>query len=314
MASRTPKPAPAPDPATAHNRKVLRERQARLDAEMKEIPDLGLNIQDEPQSAAEFLRDAWDKAAFGDELRTVTRWVYGPDPLLDQSPSVLAALEKYGREEYANATAAAILLKGEEAASDPVMRRGLYAAIHGTKTFKGFGKEKVAEAFRERIMAIPARQVEYEVEGEFGDPLMLGSNALRDAVSRYGGEPGMSYKFLSQRCMDVLGMRGYELVLHKGDPVKAGTLFLAKIPMAVADGRRRKYARESQEQVQAQQDEYMEAQARFASADRDHAGTRPLGPNDTLRVKSVAGVDEKSTNEDLLGTDLEMGLKIERQT
>jgi hypothetical protein len=302
-------PPAAPDPARQANEKVLADRQARIDEHMKAIPDLGLDLKAEvPESAEKFFAgngmDEWDKKAFGDPARTTTRWVYGPDPLIDTCPALLAAIEKEGLDAYAEFTRAAILLKEHEAVPDPIMRRGLYAAI------KKFGKEQVADAFAARILKIPARQVEYEIGDEtFGDPLLLGSNALRDTVVRWGNEPGMSYKFLSQRCMDVLGLRGYVIVKDDcGDPVKAGTLYLGKIPMAVAEGRRRKYSEESEQRVKDAEEEYLVEQDRLVrGAGARAAGSRPLATGE--RVRATA-----SETEALVGSELEMGVHFERQT
>jgi hypothetical protein len=303
MAKQRNQPKPAPDPARAANQRILADRQERIDDKMKAIPDLGLGLQEPPETAAQFLNDAWDKAAFGAPAETISRWVYGPDPLIDTCPALLAAIEKEGLEAFAEATAAAILVKEHEAVQDPIMRRGLYAAI------KKFGKEQVAEAFSKRILKIPARQVDYEIGDEtFGDPLMLGSNALRDTVVRYGNEPGMSYKFLSQRCIDVLGMRGYVLVPDdRGEPAKAGTLFLARIPAVVAEGRRRKYAQESEQAVRDVEENYQVEQERAVrGAGARGAGSRPLERGEVVRANATE-------SQDLLGSDIEMGVKFDRQ-
>jgi hypothetical protein len=300
----------APDPADQHNAEILRRRQERLDERLKEIPNLGLDLggDGEPSSAAEALRDEFDKVAFGEEAPTVTRTVYGPDPLLDQCPGMQARIQEIGLEEYAEMTYRTILEKGHEAVPDPVMRRGLYATIYGTKRHKGFGIEAVATAFRDRIMRIPQRQVEYEVDGDIGDPFRSGSNVLRECVMAYGNEPGMSYRFLSQRCIDVLGMRGYVLVLKPdGDVAKAGTLLMGKIPTHIIQARCRHYADQSRQAVREQEESYLQAQERYVRA----AGSlgesvRPLASNEKVRGNA-------SEREELLGEELTMGVKLERQ-
>jgi hypothetical protein len=291
----------AKDPADTANRAVLAKRQELIDEHLREIPDLGLDIEQPAASAAEVLRDAWDRKVFGDEPKTISRVVYGPDPLLDSCPAFKEAIEKNGKADYAEATAAAIMRFGHKAVPDPVMQKGLFKAI------QRFGPEAVASAFRERILKIPERQVEYEQDGEFGDPLLLGSNALRDCVVRYG-QPGQAYKFLSQRCMDVLGMRGYTLVkASNGDPVKAGTLFMASIPQHVADARRIQFARESEEEVRAQEAQYMDAADRFVrGAGRVGAGSRPLSAGETVRAAA-------SEREDMVGGEYAMGVQFDRQ-
>lgn len=291
------------DPAQAANEQVLERRQERIDARMREVPDLGLGLESKAETPAEFLRDAWDKAAFGDEPKTITRWVYGPDPLIDQCPEFKKAIEEHGLQAYAEATARAIVLFEEKAVPDPVMRRGLFAAI------KKFGKEQVAEAFAKRILGIPARQVEYETDnGAFGDPELLGSNALRDCVRKFGNEPGMTYKFLSPRCIDVLGLRGYELVLdHKGNQVKAGTLLMGRIPLHIAEGRRRRYVQDSEEQVASMEQAYMESQERLVrAAGKIGAGSRPLGPGDTVSANATE-------SQEFFGQERAGGFSIERE-
>lgn len=297
MARRTPK-----DPTQLANEAVLASRQDRIDKQLREIPDLGLDLNQPPaESAADFLRDEFDKKAFGDEPKTTSRVVYGPDTLLDSCPQFKQSLEKHGKEEFAEATRRAILRFEHRAVPDPVMQKGLYKAI------QKFGKEAVAEAFAERILKIPSRLVEYELDnGEFGDPMLLGSNALRDCVMRYGNEPGKAYKFMSARCIDVLGMRGYTLVTHNGEPVKAGTLMLAWIPEHVAAARRAHYAAESEREVAAQQDQYMESADRLVrSAGKIGAGSRPLRIDETIRASA-------SEVEDMVGLDYSMGVRIER--
>jgi hypothetical protein len=290
------------DPTAAANAAVLAQRQERIDAKMQEVPDLGLNLEKADTPSA-FLRDAWDKAAFGDAPRTITRIVYGPDNLIDTCPAFKDAIEKNGKQAYADATAQAILRFGHKAVPDPVMQKGLFASI------RKFGAEAVAEAFHQRIMSIPERAVEYEEDtGDFGDPMMLGGNALRDCVMRYGNEPGKSYRFLSQRCIDVLGMRGYEFVMMpNGDPAKAGTLFLASIPLHIAERRTAGYAQESRNQVREMEESYMDAQERLLKqAGKVGVGSRPLKPSEQLTGYA-------SENQDMVGGAYEMGVHVERE-
>lgn len=290
----------APDPAQATNKKILADRQERIDAKMQAVPDLGLHLDKEPATAAEFLDDAFDKKAYGEPAKTVTRWVYGPDQLVDTCPAMMQFVEKHGLEETAQMYYLTILDKEHEAAADDIMRRGLAAAI------RRFGKEKVAGAARDRILKIPSRQVEYEINGEeFGDPLLMGGNVLRDCVERWGNEPGFNYRFLSQRCIDVLGMRGYVFVMSdKGEPVKAGTLMLAKIPTAIALGRARHYAEQSRQLVRDAEDEYLaKTEQLLLQAGAVGAGSRPLKSNEVIRGNA-------SEAESLVDRDLSMGIKF----
>ncbi|GEM_PF-4823395 len=292
----------APDPARAANKKVLQDRQDRIDAKMKEIPDLGLNLKaQEPGTAAEFF-DEFDKKAFGAAAHTTVRWVYGPDTLVDDSPQMMELLQREGKESTAEIYRRLILEKQHEAAGDEVLRKGLYYAI------QKFGVEKVAEAFADRILKIPARQVEYETgPEEFGDPLLMGGNVLREVVMRHGNRPGMSYRFLSQRCIDVLGLRGYTLVKDEhGEVVKAGTLMLGEIPMAIAAGRARYYRDQSQQLVRDAEQEYMEnAEQLIRQAGRVGAGSRALRPSEVIQGFA-------SERRELVGADVPMGVNIER--
>jgi hypothetical protein len=294
-------PSPAPDPAKVANQKVLADRQARLDANMKEIPDLGLGLKSkEAASATEFF-DQFDKKAFGRPSTTTTRWVYGPDPLIDESPQMLALIEREGLEAAADLFRKTILLKEHEAMGDEVLRRGVYYAI------QKFGAKKVADSFAARILKIPARQVEYETgPEEFGDPLLMGGNVLREVVDRYGKKPGMSYRFMSQRCIDVLGMRGYQFVIdEKGQVAKAGTLMLAEIPAATAAGRARHYAEESRRLVRETEEQYMEtAERTVAAAGRAGQGSRPLRADEIVHGNA-------SESEGLLGANLPMGVSFD---
>lgn len=291
----------APDPAQATNEKVLADRQARIDAKMTAVPDLGLNLKDEaPKDAAEFFAglDQWDKKAFGDRATVTVRWVYGPDPLVDTCPQMMALVEREGLESVAELYRTTILLKQHEAAGDEILRRGIF---HGIKQF---GKEKVAQAFADRILAIPRRQVEYETGAEnFGDPLLMGGNVLREVVMRYGNEPGMSYRFLSQRCIDVLGMRGYEFVHdEKGDIAKAGTLMLGKISATIAAGRARLFRDQSRQLVKDAEEEYMaKAEEILSRAGRVGAGSRPLRSSEVIHGNA-------SEREDLVGADIGIGV------
>jgi hypothetical protein len=284
---------------------VLADRQARIDAKMEAIPDLGLGLKaEEPTSAADFFAgnglDEWDKKAYGDPAQTTVRWVYGPDPLVDTCPQMMAFIQKEGLQSAADIFYTTILVKEHEAAADEVMRKGLFYAI------KRFGKEKVASAFRSRVLEIPARQVEYETGAEdFGDPLLMGGNVLREVVMRHGNEPGMSYRFLSQRCIDVLGMRGYVFVKDdSGEIAKAGTLRLAKIPTAIAAGRTRHFRDMSKQYVAEAEEEFMEKTAQVLhAAGRVGAGSRPLRPSEVVRGNA-------SEREALVGTELSMGVNF----
>src|SRR5215471_6989373 len=233
------------DPATAANEAILADIARRNEQKANEkalADDIGLNPKPQASTAtnaAEFLAEEWDKKAFGNP-ETYSRVVYGPDPLLDKCPEAKLRIEQIGLEAYAQSTAEAIRLKRDKAVPDPIMQRALANGI------ERFGLESVVNAFLERIMKIPQRTIYVETDGE--DPLLL-SRPLEEAVERYGS-PGMAPKFLSERCIDRFGLRGYQIVLKEnGDPVKVGTLIMGEIPIHVAERRQRHYAQMSDEQL-----------------------------------------------------------------
>jgi hypothetical protein len=298
-----------PDPAELANKRVLADIKARDEAKKHEqalAADLGLNLKPplpEAATAAEFLADEFERRAFGDQVPTYTRVLYGPDPLLTSCPAMKAAIEKVGLEEYANATAEAILLKESKAVTDPVMQRGLMAAI------AKFGKAEVARAFKERILKIPVRTVEVEADRE--DPLIF-SRPLEEAVERYGS-PGMAPKFLSERCIAVLGLRGYRIVTdERGDPVKVGTLLMGEIPIAMAERRRRHWAEQSNELMESMEDDYRQSvESEVKNAGRGFASI--LTPGETVRSQAAGDFpDDPVLTESYLNRSRETGFRVER--
>jgi len=295
------KPRPS-DPARDHNEKILADRKLREEREAlsKHAPvDLGLKIEHkEPESAFEMLGDEFDRRNFGDVVPTYSRTVYGPHPLLEQCPGLLEQIERVGLEEYAAMTAEAIKLKGPNAVPDPMMRRGLQQAI------KKFGVAKVAQAFSDRIMEIPSRIVEIEADRDEDDEIF--GRPLEDAVRRWG-HPGMAPKFLSERCIGALGMRGYVIVKDDhGDPVKVGTLLMGEIPIATAERRRYLAAKASDDAVRDQEDAYLSSQQRMLrDAGAVGVGSGPLSSGDRMQGNA-------SERESLLGERL-LGVQIRRE-
>ena len=251
--------------------------------------------------ASEFLRDAFDKQVFGDVLPTTTRVIYGPDSLLDD-PQFRAHVEKFGLEEMAALMREAIRNKGANAMTNPVMRKALSAGI------AKFGVDVIADAFAKRVMEIPRREVEVEVDREFDDAV-LGGKVLGETVDRYS-EPGMAYKFLSARCIDLLGLRGYEIVKDlQGDPVKVGTLLLGKIPKHIAEARQRHWAEVSKKNVREQQERFYDQAAREVhQAGAVGAGSGPLGPGEVVKVAAT----ERDSS--LLGQERVAGVVYETAT
>lgn len=268
------------DPAQLNNEQVLRDRQARIEEKRVPVPDLGMALpESNPASAAEFLRDEFDRKTFGDDLPTTRRIVYGPDPLFDSCPGMRAAIEKIGIHDYADATYQAVLSKGPLAVADNVLRSGLAAAI------SKFGVEQVAIAFRDRLLKIPCREIEYQVERDL-DVQIAGDRVFDETVARYG-HPGMAVKFLSQRCNDVLGLRGYQIVKDEhGDPVKVGTLIMGEIPQLIAVKRRAYYAKLAQDSIDEEVEKYAAEAERFAHQS-GHAGVGPLAPNEVFTAAAT---------------------------
>lgn len=284
------------------NRQILADRQHRIDQKKAEetlSTDLGLDLK-EPESVsddpAQFLRDEWDKKTFGDAIPTYSRTVYGPDPLLISCPAMKETIERIGLEQYANATAETMLLKEERAVADPVMQKGLRAAI------AKFGVASVADAFRRRILEIPQRTV--EVEADRSDAMIF-AKPMEEAVMMYGS-PGMRAKFLSERCIGTLGMRGYVIVKDsQGDPVKVGTLLMGEIPIRMAEARARHYAEESNNQVAEAAEAYEDA------AERAIAEVK--GGKSGVSVLRESITPNASEDETYLGRSRTPGFSVERQ-
>lgn len=302
-APRSHKGKPAPDPAEIANQRILADRQERIEAQKAVetfATDLGLDLKDaepEADNPSDFLRDEWDKKTFGDAIQTYSRVVYGPDPLLISMPAMKAMIERIGLEEYARATAKAILQFEEKAVPDVLMQRGLRAAINR------FGVEKVAASFAKRILDIPQRTV--EVEADRSDAMIF-AQPMEEAVMKYG-TPGMAPKFLSERCIGVLGMRGYVIVKdEKGDPVKVGTLIMGEIPLRMAEARRRHYADESEQMVRESAESFEDTAERAIREGGGRSGVSVLSRGD--RVSSNA-----TETEAYLGQDRDTGFRVERQ-
>ena len=308
-APRSHKRKPAADPATAANQRILADRQQRIDEKSAVetlAMDIGLDIKEEESkagNATEFLTEEWDRKTFGDAIPTYTRVVYGPDPLLISCPAMKAAIEKIGLEEYAGATAKAILQFEEKAVPDPVMRKTLAAAI------AHFGVEKVAASFMVRIMKIPQRTV--EVEADRSDAMIF-SKPMEEAVMKYGS-PGMAPKFLSQPCIGVLGMRGYVIVKdEKGDPVKVGTLLMGEIPLRMAEARREHWAEQSNQQVRDVAESFEDTAAR-AIRDGGRGGITVLSPGERVSSNAAGDFEDPDLTASYLGQNRETGFRVERQ-
>jgi len=295
------------DPASLANERVLADRKARIDVKENEAvfaTDLGLDLKDpesQADNAADFLRDEWDRKTFGDAIPTVTRILYGPDPLLISCPAMKASIENIGLEQYANATSEAILLKEDKAVSDPIMQMGIRAAI------ARFGKENVANEFRKRIMRIPTRTVEIEADRT---DAMIFARPMEEAVARYG-TPGMAPKFLSERCIGVLGLRGYVIVKdERGDPVKVGTLIMGEIPIRMAEARRRHYARESEDDVRGMGEAYEDVADRAIGG---RNGLSVLGRGERIRSDAAGDLEDERMTASYLGRERATGFTVERE-
>lgn len=299
----------AADPAEEANKRILADRQQRIDAKAAVetfATDLGLDLKDPEPTAdnpTDFLRDEWDKKTFGDAIPTYTRVLYGPDPLLISCPAMKAAIENVGLENYAKATAEAILLREDKAVPDPIMQRGLRAAI------SRFGVAAVAAAFAERILNIPQRTVEIEADRT---DAMIFARPLEEAVAKYG-EPGMAAKFLSERCIGTLGLRGYVIVHdEKGDPVKVGTLIMGQIPLRMAEARQRHWAKESEDAVREAAEQF-EDQASRAIRDGHGEGLSVLRQGEAVASNAAGDFEDPELTRSYLGRSRDTGFRVERE-
>jgi len=304
-----PKKAPVNDPSDVLNKRILADIAARNEQKEHEAAlatDLGLDLKEpEPtgNTAAEFLADAWDRKTFGDAIPTYTRILYGPDPLLISCPSMKQDIERLGLEEYSNATAETILLREEKAVPDPVMQKGLRAAI------AHFGVVAVADAFKKRIMLIPVRTV--EIEADRSDAMIM-TEPMEEAVKRYGS-PGMAPKFLSERCIGRFGLRGYVIVkTETGDPVTVGTLIMGEIPIRMAEARTRHYAELSNSQMAGMQESF-EQDAGDQIARAGKRGLSVLRPGDTVRSNAAGDLEDSELTRSYLGRERDTGINLERQ-
>jgi hypothetical protein len=304
-----PKPKPGfTDPAQVHNEEILRDRERRIADQIAESPVLdaiGIRLEHKaPTNAVEFIANEFDKKNFGTPVFT-TRVLFGPDPILQTCPIIKQRMEEIGQEDYAEAVYETIMLKEEKAFDDPLLRRGVRQGI------RDWGKTKIAEAFKQRIMAIPSRLVEVEICRDDDDEIL--GNPLEDAVRRYGNlETGMTPKFMSERCMSVFGRRGYQIVMDEhGDPVKVGTLIMGEIPTRIAERRREHYASISDQAVKDQEDVWVGRAAEFLKfAGRSAVGSRPLGNDEMLKGDVF---DREPAAGSPLETGAAMGLKMSRE-
>jgi hypothetical protein len=308
------RPAPAPavsrDPATEANRRILDDRQGRIDQKKAEevfATDLGLDPKPQESKAdnpADFFADEWDRKTFGDAIPTYSRVVYGPDPLLISMPQMKATIEKVGLEEYAKATADAILQFEERAVPDALMQKGLRMAI------AKFGVQSVAAAFSARILKIPQRTV--EVEADRSDAMIF-AKPMEEAVMRYGS-PGMAPKFLSERCISVLGFRGYKIVMdERGDPVKVGTLIMGEIPIRMAEARQRHFADISDKEVREAAEQFEDHAAR-AIRDGGASAFSVLGQGERVRSNAAGDLEDAELTGSYLGRERESVFTVERQS
>ncbi len=282
------------DPAEMMNQRILAEREERIvREEVAKDMDLGLDLKAKtPENAAELLTDEFDRKAFG-EPKTMQRTIYGPDPLVTNCPEFHERLERYGQEEVAAAFKELIVKKSEMAVPDPVMRRSI------RKSIERFGKEATAQAFYDRVMRIPSRVVDIDMDDAL-DPLLV--NPMVGIIQRYG-RPGFSNKFLSEACNKQFGLRGYQIVKDEhGDPVRMGTLILGEIPTALAERRRQHWADESRALIQEQEHAFNE-NAEKAIRDSGVRGAQPLARGETVRRSS-------DVNDEWLNESRDTGVRI----
>jgi hypothetical protein len=146
---------------------------------------------------------------------------------------------------------------------------------------------------------------------------MIFAAPMEEAVQRYG-QPGMAAKFLSERCIGVLGLRGYELVKdERGEVVKVGTLMMGQIPERMAEARRRHWAKESDDAVREAAEQFEDSAAR-AIRDGGRGGISVLRDGEGVSANAAGDffVDDKLDPEltaSYLGRSRDTGFRVERQ-
>jgi len=301
MAKKTPETAAT----EAANRQVLADREKRLEKAATPTVDLGLDLEtrpEEPATVDDFM-DEFDRRAYGDPRPTITKIVYGPDPLVDQFPEFRERLEEDGIERFAEATYQLIVEQGAAALPDPRMRKQFNSAI------LKFGKAAVAARFKKRIQDIPWRSVEIDASDEY-DPEILGSGVLSETIRRYE-RPGMCYMFLAPRCVDLMGFRGYTLVKdHKGDVVKCGTLMLGEARQERIEARRMKQAEMAQDAIdKIQQSQEAGLQGVLDEARQEGKRTSGMGPIGRGEMMTA----EATEVEGYLGETRTAGVRVSRE-
>lgn len=99
-------------------------------------------------------------------------------------------------------------------------------------------------------------------------------------------QPGMRYRFLSERVIKRRGMRHWEPVLDaNGQMIKVGDVFLARMPEERAISRNNHYQRESSELVTAIQESHDEKVERISREARN-LGLRVLKPGEVVTDSS----------------------------
>ncbi len=150
------------------------------------------------------------------------------------------------------------------------------------------------------------KQIDHRVDvgnDDDADPLSAPdpANAAVDKVRR----PGMAYKLLSPRCIDVLGMRGYTACRdEQGNEVKVGSMILGEIPQRVASARQATALKQSNDEVGMIADDYAASVDRLKSAAAG-LGMRVLHPGEEMSA-------EASTDFETLGERRGAGVEIRR--
>jgi hypothetical protein len=115
------------------------------------------------------------------------------------------------------------------------------------------------------------RDLEHKAGAEVWDSF----DPLREAVDAVR-EPGMEYRFLSDRAVKRRGRRGWEPVIGKaGDPVKVADMVLGKMPVANVEQRNAHYRELGNEQLREAAERYETGQAK-AIRDANVKGFSPL--------------------------------------
>jgi hypothetical protein len=139
-----------------------------------------------------------------------------------------------------------------------------------------------------------------DLERKAGAEVWDSFDPLREAVDGVR-EPGMNYRFLSDRAVKRRGRRGWEPVIgENGDPVKVADMVLGRMPEEKAEQRNAHYREVGNERLRDAGEQYELDQAK-AIRDAKVRGFAPLRAGETV-----------ADNHDHPGMVIETGVRTQR--